>query len=142
MDSSSSPDLRTDNVYRPHESTHNSLPSKLKTYGFIIAIILGIGGLGVGGAGVAGYFHVGALSNMTQIDAITMMALGGGGGVILLIVGLVGTEKNRQPLSHPLRKDVNSGYRSASQKTSNTSSLDTPGGLVYGPEAWPKLGKS
>lgn len=46
-------------------------PSKLKTFGFAIAIIGGIGGLA---AGAAGYFHVGALSNMAQIDATIMMA--------------------------------------------------------------------
>jgi len=69
-------------------------PSKLKTYGFIIAIIVGIGGLAVGGAGVAGC--VGAFSNMAQIDAIIMVAVGGGGGIILLIIGIVGTVKNRK----------------------------------------------
>jgi hypothetical protein len=147
MNDSSSSELRTGNVYRPDESTHNSSPSKLKTYGFIIAIIVGVGGLAVGGAGVAGYFHVGALSNLAQIDAIIMMAVGGGGGVILLIVGIIGTVKNRQPVSHQLRNGVNSGHRSASQKTESTqktgniSSVDTQGGLVYGPEAWSALGK-
>ncbi len=111
MDSSASSELRTGNVYRPDESTHNSPPSKLKTYGFIIAIIVGIGGLAVGGAGVAGYFHVGALSNLAQIDAIIMMAVGGGGGVILLIVGIVGTVKNR-------KTEISSDHRSA-HSTSN-----------------------
>jgi hypothetical protein len=87
-------------------------PSKLKTYGFVIAIIVGIGGLAVGGAGVAGYFHVGTLSNMVQIDAIIMMAAGGGGGVILLIVGIVGTVKNRKAVhgsgSDPENLDIHS----------------------------------
>jgi hypothetical protein len=113
MAGSSSPELRTDNVYLPDASTHNSPPSTLKTYGFIIAIIVGIGGLAVGGAGVAGYFHVGALSNLAQIDAIIMMAVGGGGGgggVILLIVGIVGTVKNRKavhvPESNPENRDI------------------------------------
>lgn len=76
--------------------THNP-PSKLKTYGFAIAIIVGIGGLAVGATGLAGYFHGGALSNMAQVNAIIMMAASGG-GVILLIVGIVGTVKNRKPV--------------------------------------------
>src|ERR1700722_18306303 len=73
--------------------------SKLETYGFAIAIIVGIGGLAVGAAGLAGYFHVGALSNMAQIDAIIMMAAGGGGGIILLIVGVVSTVKTGQSVN-------------------------------------------
>ncbi len=95
-----------------------TLSPELKTYGFIIAIIVGMGGLAVGGAGVAGYFRVGVLSNMAQIDAIIMMAVGGGAGVIFLMVGIAGTMKNRQ-----------------------VSSVDTQGGLVYGPGVWPALGK-
>jgi hypothetical protein len=70
-------------------------PSKWKTYGFAIATIVGIGGLAVCGVGVVGYFHVGALSNMAQVDAIIMMAVSGGIGAILLISGIVGTVKNR-----------------------------------------------
>jgi hypothetical protein len=118
------PTSLTDNLPLPAGSTHSSSPSKLKTYGFIIAIIVGIGALAVGGAGVAGYFHVGALSNMSQIDAIIMMAVGGG-GVIPLIVGILGTVRNRQSV----------------QKTGSISSVDTQGGSVYGPEVWPELGK-
>ncbi|MBI3901258.1 MAG: hypothetical protein HY324_03795 [Chlamydiia bacterium] len=91
-------------------------PSKLKTYGVAIAIILGIGGLAVGAAGLAGYFHVGALSNMAQFDAIIMMAEGGGGGIILLIVGIA-------------------NYKSDSTERAKIIRPDTQGGLVYGPEA-------
>lgn len=148
MDSSASSDLKTDDIYRPNESTHNSPPSKLKTYGCIIAIIVGIGGLAVGGAGVAGYVHAGALSNLAQIDAVIMMAVGGGSGVTLLIVGIVGTIKNRQPVSLQSRNDVISGHRNppqktgSAQKTDRISSVDTQGGLVYGSEAWPALGRT
>ena len=75
-------------------------PSKCKTYGFALTIIVGIGGLAVCGAGLVGYFHVGALSNLSQVNAIIMMAAGGGGGVIFLTVGIVGSIKNRQQDTH------------------------------------------
>ena len=71
----------------------NPLLKSCKTYGFAIAIIIGIGGLAVGGVGAAGYFG-GAISNLNQVHAIIMMAAGGGGGAILLIIGVVGTIKN------------------------------------------------
>jgi|GEM_PF-1777286 len=77
-------------------ATAHNPPSQLKTYGFILAIIVGVGGLAAGGAGAAGYFQIGALSNMDQIDAIIMMAAGGGGGLIFLIIGIVRTVKNQK----------------------------------------------
>src|ERR1700722_4434952 len=118
--------------------------SKLETYGFAIAIILGIGGLAVGAAGLAGYFHVGALSNMAQIDVIIMMIACGGGGTILLIIGAVGTVKNRQSSSHQRHGDVHvdSERSGATRKSGSTEraeiirSIDTKGGSVYGPDAW------
>ena len=127
-----------------HHAPISSPPSKLKTCGFAIAIIVGIGGLAVGAAGLAGYFHVGALSNMAQIDAIIMMAAGGGGGIILLIVGIVGTVKNRQSSSHQRHGDVHvdSERSGATRKSGSTEraeiirSLDTQNGSVYGPGAW------
>lgn len=101
MDSSASfVSLNNERLPPPHS------PSKLNTYGFAIAIILGIGGLAVAAAGVAGYFHVGALSNMAQINAIIMMAAGGGSGTLLLIVGSVGTIKNRQNVGHEQYNDL------------------------------------
>jgi hypothetical protein len=129
-------------------STHNPL-SQLKTYGFAIAIIVCLGGLAVGITGLFGYCHVGALSNMTQIDAIIMMAAGGGGGAILFIIGIIVIVKNRQVDSLQTRDDVhvNSRHGSATQKlepttkTNDISAVDTQGGLVYGPEVWPELGK-
>jgi hypothetical protein len=119
-------------------------PSKLKTYGFAIAIIVGIGGLAVGANGLAGYFHVGALSNMAQVDAIIVMAAGGGGGTILLIIGVVGTVKNRQTSSHQRDGDihVDAERSGATRKSGSTGraeiikSIDTQDGSVYGPEAW------
>ncbi|MBS0623772.1 MAG: hypothetical protein JSS62_04035, partial [Verrucomicrobia bacterium] len=71
-------------------------PFNLKTYGFIVAMIAGIGGLAVGGAGVASYFHVGALSNVSQVNAIIMMAVGGG-GTILFVTGVVGSVTTPTP---------------------------------------------
>ncbi|MCC5832658.1 MAG: hypothetical protein JJU12_06410 [Chlamydiales bacterium] len=118
-------------------------PSKFKRYGFAIAIIMGVGGTAAGAAGLAGYFHLGALSNMAQVDAIIMMAGGGGGGIIMLIVGVVGTLKNRQRSSHQRQgAHVNSEGSSAASESRSTESLeiigsiDTKGGLVYGREAW------
>ena len=69
-------------------------PTKLKTYGFAICIIAGIGGLAVGGVGVAGY--LGGISNLNQVHAIIMMAAGGGSGTLLFIIGVVGAVKNRR----------------------------------------------
>ena len=104
---------------------------------------MGIGGLAVGAAGLAGYFHVGALSNMAQIDAIIMMAAGGGGGTILLIIGAVGTVKNRQSSSHQLHGGVHvKSELSGATRTGSTEraeiikSINTQDGSVYGPEAW------
>lgn len=120
------------------EAFASNVPSRLEAYGFIIAIILGSSGLIVGGVGAAGYFHVGALSNVSQIDAIIMMGAGGGGGVILFIVGIVGTVKNYQSV-----KSKPGGGIDVAQENSVTntiSSVDTKEESVYGPEVWPKLG--
>jgi hypothetical protein len=114
MDNSAFSGVRLDNIYH-RDVFKNHHPSKLKTYGFIIAIIVGIGGLAIGGAGVVGHFHVGALSSLDQIDAIIMMAIGGGGGAILFIIGIVGTVKNRKTI-----------HRSESHsKNRNTHSTET-----------------
>ena len=116
-------------VHDSRYPTHFS--SKLKTYGFATAIIVGIGGLGVAAAGVAGYFHVGALSNMAQIDAIIMMAAGGGGGIIMMMIGIVGSIKNHQSDSSEQAKTISSSERAKIIET-----IDTKDGTVYGPEAW------
>lgn len=64
----------------------------MKTYGFALAIILGIGGLAAGGIGLAGY--LGQISHLDHVRAIIMMAAGGGGGIALFIIGVVGSVKN------------------------------------------------
>ena len=102
-------------------------PSKLKTYGFAIAIIVGIGGVAVGAAGLAGFFHVGALSNMAQIDAIIMASVGGGLGIILLITGVDGTVKNRHSTTR---------QSGSTKRAEIIRSIDTQDGSVYGPDAW------
>lgn len=107
--------------------------NKLKTYGFILAIIVGIGGLVVGGAGLAGYFHVGSLSNLAQVDAIAMMTVGGGSGAILLTVGIVGTVKNCKSVSHQRRENVNG-------EEQNIVSIPRAASF-YGPSAWQELGE-
>ena len=111
-------------------------PSKLKTYGFVIAIIVGIGGLALGGAGVAGYFQVGTLSHMAQIDAIILMAEFGGIGAILFIIGVVGTVKNRQGESAQQPRGM-----PIDNVNINLADLDTQGGRVYGPRIWQALGQ-
>ncbi len=91
-----------------HLHSSNQLLKSCKTYGFAIAIIIGIGGLAVGGVGAAGYF--GAISNLNQVHAIIMMAAGSGGGAVLFIVGVVGTVKNCKTGggsgTHSLRGDM------------------------------------
>jgi hypothetical protein len=120
-----------------HYVPKNQAPSKLPTYGFAIAIIFGIIGVGAGVTGVCGYFHVGALSNMAQVNAMIMMAAGGGGGVILLIVGIVGSVKNRQASSHADDKHSGSSQKSESTAPSKKrEDIDTQGNTVFGPEAY------
>ncbi len=96
----------SDSADRLHPS--NPPLKSWKTYGFAIAIIIGIGGLAVGGVGAAGHF--GAISNLNQVHAIIMMAAGSGGGAILFIVGVVGTVKNCKTGggsgTHSLRGDM------------------------------------
>jgi hypothetical protein len=83
----------------------NNPPSKLKTYGFAIAIIVGICGLAVGGIGLAGYFHVGALSNLTQIQTMIMMSAGGCGGVTLLVLGILAVKNRKHGSNHEYLKE-------------------------------------
>lgn len=70
--------------------------SKGKTIGFAIVIILGFGGLAVAGVGLGGYLQAGSLSSIGQVNSIIMMGAGGGGGIIFLIIGIIGSVKNRQ----------------------------------------------
>jgi hypothetical protein len=80
----------TDRLYSPNPA------SKLKTFGFAIAIIIGIGGLAVGGVGIVRYF--GAISNLHQVHAIIMMAAGGGA----ILIGLVGVKNCRNNTSEDI----------------------------------------
>jgi len=63
---------------------------------FIVLIILGIAGIGVGCAGLAsfgahqGWWIAGGMSNLSQINAIILMAAGGGVGLILFTTGVTG----------------------------------------------------
>src|SRR6478609_8544613 len=75
-------------------------PSKGKTIGFAIVIILGLGGLALAGEGLGGYLQAGSLSSLGQVNSMIMMAAGGGGGMLFLIIGIVGSVKNRQTSSH------------------------------------------
>ena len=68
--------------------------------GFAIVIILGLGGLAVAGIGLGGYLQTGFLSSLGQVNSIIMMAAGGGGGIAFLIIGIVGSVKNRQKTTH------------------------------------------
>ncbi len=76
------------------------LPFKFKTYGFVIAIIVGIGGLAVVGVGLSGYLQVGALSNLGQIHSIIMMAAGGGGA---LLIGAIVAWVKKEPTCKRIR---------------------------------------
>jgi hypothetical protein len=125
-------------------------PSKGKTRGFAIVIILGLGGLAVAGVGLGGYLQAGSLSSLGQVNSIIMMAAGGGGGIVFLIIGIVGSVKNRQTSSHQ-QNDLNEGVErnsivnprntTASSKLEKknigiASTIETPGGLIYETDAW------
>jgi hypothetical protein len=119
----------------------NYTPSKLKTYGFAIAIIVGLCGIGIAITGVAGFFHIGSLNNLAQVDAMIMMAAGGGGGIVFLVIGLVGTLKNRQAGS-PLQAGGDNAAPDNKPTVKNgekVSFIDTQGGLVYGKDTWQTL---
>ena len=127
-----------DSTARLHSS--NPLLKSCKTYGFAIAIIIGIGigigGLAVGGVGAAGYFG-GAISNLSQVHAIIMMAAGGGVcGAILFIFGVVGTVKKCR--NNTLEDTSGSRARQPVQvnKQEIIRTTDTQNGLVYGADAW------
>ncbi len=106
---------------------------KWKPYVFAIAIIVGMGGVAVGAVGLAG-----VLSNRAQVNAIIMMAAGGGGGTILLIMGIVGIVHNQQSSSQQQVDSKRSGatHADSARRTEIIRSIDTEGGLVYGPQAW------
>lgn len=77
-----------------YDSAAHSLPPQLKTYGFAIAIIVGIGGVAAAVFGLAGYLHVGALSHFNQTHAITLLAIGS--ETALFSFGVAGEISNHQ----------------------------------------------
>lgn len=138
--------LAASSSIRSTESTdflYYKAPSKLKTYGFAIVIIVGVGLLITGGVGTAA--HLGAISNLNQVQAIIMMSGGCAGGTILFIVGAVGTAKNRRDETwrdralerRPVKTEIQDIIANNQDLIGKTN---TQNGLVYGPDAWPILG--
>ncbi len=123
---------------RPSEITNRSYapnpPSKLKTYGFAIAIIVGVGGFIAGGVGIAGC--LGAISNLNKVHAILMMVAGGGGGIVLFSAGIVGTVKNRRNNALEIDSGNHTHQPIQVDREEVIRTTDTQGGLVYGSEAW------
>jgi len=71
-------------------------PAKCKMYGFAIAIIIGVSGFGVAVIGVVGFWHIGSFSNLYQVDAIILMAVGGGGCIFGFVAGIIRSLRNCQ----------------------------------------------
>ncbi|MEZ5315046.1 MAG: hypothetical protein R3E91_02390 [Chlamydiales bacterium] len=84
-----------------HPSKSKTSPSKGKSYGFAILIIVAIGGLVVAGVGVSHY--CGAISTLHQVHATMMIAVGGGSSFILLIIALAIKVRNRRHLTKPIK---------------------------------------
>lgn len=132
MDSSAAK-VGSGEINRPAPSTH----TKWQSCGFAIALILGIGGLAVGAAGATAYFHVGSLSNISQVNAIIMMSVGGGGAVIFLVLAAKNHPKVRQQNRDP--SEAEQPQNNVFVKTASTwgyfdNSIDTR--RLYGPQAW------
>lgn len=98
-------------------------PSKLKTYGFALVIIVGIGALAVAGVGVAGYFQVGALSHMGQVQAVAMMVTGSSVGIVALVLGSIGLAKSSQRPHAVINSDEH-------------FVPEIPDGRIFGPDLW------
>ncbi|MBS0646237.1 MAG: hypothetical protein JSR97_06565 [Verrucomicrobia bacterium] len=105
----------------------------MKKYASILAIIAGIGGLAAAGVGLACYFHVGTLSNMTQINAIIMMTAGFLSGTLLLTTGIHNV-KNRK--THYKTQSI----RSLNTLQSADASIETTSLMLdksrFGQEHW------
>lgn len=143
----------------PPPTSQSKSPSKLKIYEFIIIIIVTMGGLALGSTGLAGYFHVGTLSNMAQLDAIIMLVAGG--GILLIIACIIKNRKNvahqrksikkpllpgepssslsKPPESTPPRSD-NRPPASSAPSIEETLQANPKEGMFFGPEEWEKLG--
>ncbi len=93
----------------PQSQRVSNEPVQWKKLGFAICIILGIGGLATIGTGLCSYFHVGALTHLSQIDVIILLASGGGGGIVALLLShcfnvsqktRLESDKNIKPQNH------------------------------------------
>ena len=116
----------------------NLPPSKWKTLGVALAIILGIGGLAVAGIGLSGYLQAGAFNSLSHAHSITMIAVGGIGGIAFLIMGIVGCVK--YPLfnqSHQPDKKKREATEISSPSGSATSAQDIPP-YIFGEACWKK----
>lgn len=72
---------------------------KYNTIGSALSIILAIGALTIAGVGVAAYFQPAALSQLNQIEAIAMMAVGFGCTTLLLLPCVARSLKRHLPES-------------------------------------------
>lgn len=74
--------------------------SKLKTFGFAVVIIMGIGALTAAGVGLSGFgvqqgwWQCRSLINLGGMKSIFLMTAGGSGGVVFLLIGIRGLTKN------------------------------------------------
>jgi hypothetical protein len=104
-------------------------PSRGKTIGFAIVVILFLSSLAVAGIGIGGYLQAGSLSQLSQIHAMIMMAAGGCGGIIFLIVGIVGLvkncSKNSQQQNDSEEKSTQSDSVNVHKNTPTISESDT-----------------
>lgn len=113
----------------------NPAPSKWKEYGFVIAMIVLIGiAIGGVGVGVAGYFHVGALSPLKHLHAFIIMGASGGTLLLGVIGGICFFVFRNRPKNNSL-------HDSAPPKVVIEQPAEEDFSyLVYGEEAWQKLG--
>ena len=110
----------------------------ITTIGALIGAGVGLGGFGA----QQGWWSAGTLSHLSQTNSTIIMAAGGGGGIVFLIIGIVGSVKNRQTSSRQ-QNDHNEGIEHNSVVSSKSeknigiaSTIETHGGLIYGANAW------
>lgn len=117
-----------------HSQPIDKQSSKYKTLGIAIAIIVGIGGFVVAGVGLGelgvqqGWWKIGTLSNLSQIQAIVMMGMGGGGGIIFLIIGIVSSIQHQKSSREISQTTVQSSNESMAEEIKRKK--------MYGPEEY------